>query len=65
MSAMTIGEKMVWAAAFALEYQRVVKTCPTPALYGTLAAKFADSAVSALRFGAPDEGAFYHAMVHE
>lgn len=63
MSAMTNGEKMVWAAAFALEFSRLRDAERHD--QAKRASKFADAAVSALRFGAPADGAFFNAMVHE
>jgi hypothetical protein len=61
---MTEGEKMVWAAAFALEFHRVSRgTSPNGPghEHARLAAVFANAAVTALRFGAPD-GEFRNAI---
>lgn len=51
---MTDGEKMVWAAAFALEFHRARGDSPTRPEHAKKAAVFADAAVTAVRFGAPD-----------
>lgn len=59
---MTVGEKMVYAAAFALEFQRVRRDSPTTHEHAQKAAVFAHAAVIALRFGAP-ESEFRTAMV--
>lgn len=48
---MTPGEQMVWAAAFALEFQRVRGDSPTKTEHAVKAQVFADAAVTALRFG--------------
>jgi hypothetical protein len=58
----TDGEKMIWAAAFALEFHRVRGSSPTNHGHCRAAAVFADAAVAAVRFGAP-EGEFRNEMV--
>jgi hypothetical protein len=67
---MTDGEMMVWAAAFALELQRVkLRTLESPDGktandHAKQATMVANAAVIALRFGAP-EGEFRNAMVEQ
>ena len=59
---MTDGEKMVWAAAFALGFQRAQHDSVEQSEHGRRAALLADAAVNALRFGAP-EGDYRNEML--